>query len=244
MLDHTLSKTRRNKRLADVPAQENGQSQSHNRKQLEKAILDVSEFHQYRIGHDLHDGLCQELTGIALLVQTMHHRVQFGQQVTESATAEVSALVQLALKHACTLARGLQPVNSVANGLAVALKHLADDTAGEFAILCQFRCPRLVEIGSSIVATHLYRIAEACVREAVLHARAKRIIITLSRSRGGIRLAVSDDGMRAQQLIIGGNMVCEMIEHRARMIGGSVTILPSKVGGVRVTCHVRNFEKA
>jgi len=37
------------------------------RKQLEKAILDASGREQRRIGQDLHDGLGQDLTGIAFM---------------------------------------------------------------------------------------------------------------------------------------------------------------------------------
>ena len=39
------------------------------RKQLEKAILDISAREQRRIGQDLHDGLGQHLTGIAFMAK-------------------------------------------------------------------------------------------------------------------------------------------------------------------------------
>lgn len=71
-----------------------------NRKRLEKAILDVSEREQRRIGKELHDGLCQELAGIAFLVKTMHHQLQAGEEVTEQAAADVAALLQQSVKHA------------------------------------------------------------------------------------------------------------------------------------------------
>src|SRR5690348_3746165 len=58
------------------------------RKRLEKEVLEISEREKRRIGQDLHDGLCQQLTGIAFLVQAMQQRLaadgkydakQFGQ---------------------------------------------------------------------------------------------------------------------------------------------------------------------
>src|SRR5262245_47226977 len=37
------------------------------RKRLEREILEISNREQRRIGHDLHDGVCQQLAGIAFL---------------------------------------------------------------------------------------------------------------------------------------------------------------------------------
>ena len=46
------------------------------RKQLERAILEAVNREQYRIGNDLHDGLGQELTGIALMLRGVAGRVR------------------------------------------------------------------------------------------------------------------------------------------------------------------------
>src|SRR5215468_4662723 len=37
------------------------------RRRLEKEILEISTREQRRIGHDLHDGVCQQLSGIAFI---------------------------------------------------------------------------------------------------------------------------------------------------------------------------------
>jgi hypothetical protein len=46
------------------------------RERLEKEILEVSEREQRRIGRDLHDGLCQHLTGTALAGQVLRGRLE------------------------------------------------------------------------------------------------------------------------------------------------------------------------
>ena len=209
-----------------------------NRKRLERAILDVSEREQRRIGRDLHDGLCQELAGIAFLAQKMHRQCQTGKEVTESTAAEVAVLLQEAIMHARALARGLQPVEPLPNGLSAALAHLAADTAELHRVRCHLRVPRPVEISDSGAATHIYRIAQECVRNAVHHANAKNIAIGLFRRSDGMELSISDDVTRPLSAVFGGDMVHEMIHHRARMIGGQIVIRPRKGGGVRVTCQV------
>jgi PAS domain S-box-containing protein len=210
-----------------------------NRKRLEKAILDVSEREQRRIGRDLHDGLCQELAGTAFLVKTMHHRLLAGEPVSEQAAADVAVLLQEAVKHARALARGLQPVDLLPAGLSAALAHLATDNADMHEVRCTFRCPQPVEIADPTAATHLYRIAQECVRDAIHHAHAKAVTIRLARRNGHIELSVSDDAKRPSKIeIFGGTMVSEMIHHRARMISGRITIHRRPRAGVSVTCHM------
>lgn len=216
-----------------------------NRKRLEKEILDVSEREQRRIKLDLHDGLCQELAGIALLAKTMHHRIQAGEKVTGGMAAEVVVLLQNAVKHARALSRGLQPVDAVPNGLLTALRHLAADTADIFSIRCHFHCSRPVEVLDSEAATHVYRIAQECVRYAIQYGRARTIDIDLKHTRGGIELSVSHDAAKSLPLdIFRGDMVREMIHHRARVIGGRIVVRARKGGGVRVTCQIPGIKAA
>ena len=130
-------------------------------------------------------------------------------------------------------------MDSLPNGLSAALRHLAADTSDTFAIQCHFHCPRPVEIGDSAVATHLYRIAQECVRDTAQYAGAKEIVIALVRRHGRVELSVSDDTTRPSSAsVFGGDMVHEMIHHRARMTGGRIVIRQRKGGSVRITCQV------
>jgi two-component system CheB/CheR fusion protein len=210
-----------------------------NRKRLEKAIIDVSEREQQLIGKDLHDGLCQELSGIAFLVQTMHHKLKAGEQVTELAAADVSDLLQDAVKHARALARILHPVDILPGGLADALQHLALDSSEIFSIQCRFHNPRPTEISDPNAATSLYRIARECVRNAAQFPGVKQIVIALTRKNGCCELSVSDDAKRPDSAnVFAGDMVHEMILHRAGVLGARIEIHARNGGGVRVTCQI------
>jgi two-component system CheB/CheR fusion protein len=215
------------------------------RKRLEKQILDVSEREQRRIGTDLHDGVCQEMAGIALLAKTMHHRLKAGEPVTESAAGEIASMLQDAVKHAGALARGLQPVDPLPDGLSAALRHLAADTSELFGIRCLFRCPRPVEIADSAIGTHIYRIAQECVRYAAAHAKAQRIIVRLVKKRGGIELSISDDSTGRCLTEEGADdLTRKMIHHRAQVIGARIDMRPRPAGGVFVTCHIADSKAA
>jgi signal transduction histidine kinase len=235
-----MERTKRSRPISAQHAARNGDG-----RRFHAAVLDFNEREQRRIGKDLHDGLCQELVGIALLAKTMHHRASSGEAISEQAAAEVAALVQGAVRHARAIARGLHPVDSLPAGLTEALRLLAADTAAMFSLSCQFRCHGPMELRDQPAATHLYRIAQECVRYAVHQAKARQIVIALSCKRGRIELTVTYDAIRRQSpRSFVADTAHEMIRHRARIIDGRIAIRRLKGGGMRVTCQVPDIKAA
>jgi signal transduction histidine kinase len=86
------------------------------------------------------------------------------------------------------------------------------------------------------VATHLYRIAQEAVHNAVRHGHARTIDIRLGKSGPVVELVISDDGSG----IPTGNpihqgMGLRNMKYRASIIGGSLT-LDGGGSGAMVTC--------
>jgi two-component system CheB/CheR fusion protein len=209
------------------------------RKQLEAEILEVSEREQQRIGHELHDGLCQELAGIAFVVQSLQQRAAASGSVDPSELARVTHMLQDTVRHARGLSRGLYPVEPQPDGLAVALAQLAANTTDFFKVRCQFHNPRPVDVRDATYATHLYRIAQEAVREAIRQGKASRIMIELTCKGDTCCLSVSDDGI---DLSVDGryreDMVLRMMRHRAKVIGGTLNIGSRPGGGVKLICKI------
>jgi len=210
------------------------------RRQLECEILEVSEREQQRIGNDLHDGLCQELAGIAFAVRSMEQKLNSGGSVGASELEDVTELLQETIRHARGLSRGLYPVGPQANALSVALEQLAADTTDVCMARCQFKCGRPVELQSPGVTTHLYRIAQEAVREAIRQGNASNITITLSRRDKAVTLSVYDNG---RSYTSGDrykdNMALRMMQHRARVIGATLQLQPGPDGeGTLLGCEL------
>jgi len=215
------------------------------RKRLEKEILDVSEREQQRLGHDLHDGLCQELAGIAFLVQSCQQKLVASGVIEPPEVAQVTELLQKALRHARGLSRGLYPVDPQPNGLAVALVDLATNTADVFKIRCTFDCPKPVTMRDPIAATHLFRIVQEAVRDAIRHGKAGQIAIELARTKDTLRVTINDDGIK-----LGGDgrfredRVLHMMKQRARIIGAKLSVMSRNGGGVSVVCELPDRPKS
>ncbi len=207
------------------------------RQRLEGEILDVSEREQRRIGHDLHDNLCQHLTATALAGQVLGERLAAKTLPEAADAAKVVELVEEGIDLARNLARGLYPVEMEAEGLMGAFQELSANITRSGRFRCIFVCQRPVLVEDDATATHLYRIAQEAVRNAMQHGKCKRIEITLSEGGGVLKLTVEDDGVGLPEThLAGGGLGIRIMAHRASMIGGSFSVEPAPTGGTIVTC--------
>jgi len=210
---------------------------------LERQVLQISEQEQRRIGHDLHDGLGQELTGLAFLAQNLARKLA-AQHLPEAPEASrLESLTTTAIEHIRELARGFSPVELGPDGLQAALRELADKVASIFGLHSQIACDPAARITNDTAALHLFRIAQEAVNNAVRHAKASRIDIGLRKVDNDIVLTIQDDGQglpvpphRAPGI---GHSV---MQYRAHMIGASLTIGAGDGKGTRVECIYPNPE--
>ena len=207
------------------------------RKRLEKTILEISENERRRIGQDLHDGLGQHLTGVAFMGKVLEERLAESSAPEAAEAAKIVKLVNDSIKMTRDLARGLLPVVSEARGLMSALEHWAGEVSELFHVACRFECRDAVFLNDGTLADHLYRLTQEAVTNAIRHGHAKNITIGLAVvNRGGV-LIVRDDGRgfevdRKSQSGLG----LRIMNYRAKMIGGSLSVESSLHGGTMVRC--------
>jgi two-component system CheB/CheR fusion protein len=204
---------------------------------LEREILGVTERERARVGQDLHDGLCQELTATAFLLKSRAKEI--AQKVPECATAliEAAEIVNRNAGLARDLARGLHPQELGAGGLPVALRELATRTNER--VPCRCECSPLLRISDETIALNVYRIAQEAVNNALKYAAASEILIALRKDDHSLVLSVKDDGtgMRSQARKK-RTMGIHMMKYRADVCGGKLEIESGRGRGTTVTCRV------
>jgi signal transduction histidine kinase len=207
------------------------------RARLEKEILEVSERERRRIGHDLHDGLCQHLTATALAGQVLEEKLA-AKSMPETADANtIVKLIEDGIALARNLARGIYPVQMEADGLMTAFEELANNISSISKIACVFERGSPVLIPDAAVATHLYRIAQEAISNAIRHGKAKRIGISLWDQAGVVTLTLEDDGVGLPETWQKGQgLGTRIMAHRAAMIGATLVLEPSPTGGTLVRC--------
>ena len=211
---------------------------------LEKQLLEISDRQQMRIGHDLHDGIGQELTGIALLSQNLRQRLAQSNAAESAEAARIATFTNRVLEQTRKLARGFAPVDLGPEGLEAALQDLAAKVQFSLNRPCTVVVTGKPQLADEAVAMHLYRIAQEAVNNAVRHASPQHIRIELVTIPQAVTLAIHDDGigMRNADSSRDGNakgMGIRVMQYRARMIGASLEIR-SGSSGTSVICACPN----
>ena len=207
------------------------------RKRLEQEILAVSEREQRRIGQDLHDDLCQRLAGIQLMGDVLQRDLLRKAKPEAEQAGMIAARIRDAIANTRNIARGLSPVALGSNGLMVALQELADNSAKLFQISCKFRFDGCVAVDDNTVATHLYRIAQEAVTNAVKHGGAKKIVIRLAELEDKCILAITDDGLGLTETFLKNKGTgLQIMKYRAATIGASLEIGRAGRRGMCVSC--------
>ncbi len=208
-------------------------------KRLEALVLEISEREQRRIGQDIHDGLSQQLTGIAYLTYLLMKKLRAQLHPEAEEAARINELIAEAGEQARIVARGLLPVKPEPNGLTVALHRLARRVRETSALDCWFVCEPGLQIRDYGLATHLYRIAQEAAHNAVKHCQGSEIVIHLGRRNGELELIVEDDG---HGLPPGPPprqcMGLETMRYRAHAAGARLNLQARRRHGLRVICSL------
>jgi signal transduction histidine kinase len=206
------------------------------RKRLEQEIAEISEHERRRLGQELHDSLCQHLTGTALKAQAVVAQLQDSDHLALENARKVVGLVDDGIDIARNIARGLFSSELEGEGLISALEVLAKTTFHERHIECRFNYTAGLTL-SPDKATQLYWIAREAVTNAVTHGNPTRIDVRLTRVNDHIELSVEDDGpgipgSDAQRNGIG----LQVMKQRADLAGGHLRTERSNSGGAAIRC--------
>ncbi|MFN9720976.1 MAG: PAS domain-containing sensor histidine kinase, partial [Planctomycetota bacterium] len=231
------------------------------RKELQRHVLEAAETEQQRIGSELHDGVQQELTALALFAGLMHRLVegmspspddreqaadqdrgQFPaalQQLTDITERLIRGL-QETYQHVRDLAHGILPVVIDTEGLRAALEKLSSTMSASSGVPCSFVWSGDIAVHDNSVASHVYRIAQEAIGNAIHHGEPSRVELSLSGEKDHLVLEVADDGNGGGVLrsTASTGKGLRTMEYRASLIGGAIRIGRSRLGGTLVQCLI------
>lgn len=208
------------------------------RQRLEHEILKISEHEQRRLGQDLHDGLGQELAGIAMIGKVLADELQAESHPAATAAENIATYIRETIDSARRLAKGLYPIELAHYGLLHALEDLASQTSRRFGICCELhKSGKELELEES-AEIHIYRIVQECIGNAIRHGKANRITIESLAGDGVHTFRVIDDGLGFERSPDNTGMGLHLMNYRARVIGGELAVERPETGGCRVTCRL------
>ena len=210
-------------------------------KRMELEILNISESERRRIGHDLHDDLCQRLAATKLKCEILAANLAKISQADATMAAEISRQIAESTSLCRSIAGGLSPMNLEGEGFMAAIEKLLRTAELIHEGPCFFDCQQPVVVSNTAAATHLYRITQELINNAARHAEPSQINVSLSQENGFLKLQVSNDGHPfPDDSQNPSGMGLKIIRYRTSAINASIQFRPriAPETGTLVTCLV------
>jgi len=206
------------------------------RKLLEKRILELSSKERNDIGHDLHDGLGQYLTGISMLATALHHQLPTEMADAKTTVSQIIDSADSAKRIMRSIIQGLCLVPEEPQGLMSALSVLAANITTLHDVHCSLVSEESGLIDDHAVSTQLFFIAHEAVNNAVKHSSCSHVRIFLSTQKQVVHLKIEDNGHGfSLHSIEHQGMGLRIMRYRASMIGAALEI-KSTASGTSVVC--------
>ena len=209
------------------------------RRAFGQALIEAVAAEQRRIGQEVHDGLGQELTGVALTARALANRAARERDAIATELDELALLATGCIQEARLIVQGLSPLTDADGSLESALETLARrGSLSGTPVHFQSRIsePMALDLRAR---NHLYRIAQEAVQNALKHSGARAIEISLESEAGAVRLEVLDDGrgLSADEERPAG-LGMRTMRFRSSAIGARLTLGRAPGGGYAIRCEV------
>lgn len=207
------------------------------RNRLQQEVLRVVEQEQARVGHDLHDGVGQTMTGIVVMMEALETELE-GEAKAQA--NRIHELLRRSVTEVRRMSHGLSPTSVKYRGLVGALQLLAETVRTNFRTPCDCQVDTGIDVSNNDVETHLFRIAQEAVNNALRHGKPAQVILSLQRvSASECELRVEDDGtgLKKSKDKENNGIGVRVMDYRANLIGARLTIRAKPRRGVVVTCR-------
>ena len=207
------------------------------RARLEREVIESCAREQRRIAYDLHDGVGQQLVGIALSAKLLEEQLRADRPFEADKASAIVRLANEATRQARLTARSLEGADDVGD-LKTALESLAMNISESCRVRSTVKANGASRPVSAPVAAQLYRIAQEAARNAVEHGAAREVLIQLTFGHRDMLLTVQDDGEGFNTKTNGHGMGLRIMRYRAQCIGGSCEVQTGEGKGTTVRCRV------
>jgi signal transduction histidine kinase len=211
---------------------------------LAARLAEVEEMERKGLAGELHDDVCQNLSSIAMVLETLKLSVQ--KEPLERVLSRLSDAVKLVEQTgeiSRNIMEGLRPTVLDHYGLMGGLRYLGEQfnkkTNISIEVVGQEATPRL----APETELALFRIAQEALANVAKHAQATRVIISKEEKADKTCLVITDNGIGFDQSQIGQPVVGKKwglmtMSERARAIGGTSRIESQPGQGTRVIVEV------
>lgn len=209
------------------------------RKRLENALREATYREQQRLGQEIHDGLGQELTGLAYLASSLATEAARASSPLAPDLTRLADVARHAIESCRSIARGVSPLTESRGSLLQSLRQITDFAAASGHASVSFEAVEHASLTlPSESCDQLHRITQEALNNALKHAGADHIKVSIQIDPTKVRIKVIDDGrgLTVSGEAPGGRGIDGM-RQRASSIGARLRVDTRHGGGAAVVCE-------
>jgi PAS domain S-box-containing protein len=206
-------------------------------RQLERVLLQAATVQQQNIGHDLHEGLSQELAGISMLSKAVASTERLAGRPAAEQLDDLAELTRQAAASCRAMSHGLLPLAFTGGKLVELLEEMVVLQRESYGLDIRFEVIEAAPMQlKPDMLESMYRLAQEAVAHARRHSAASAITVTLDVQAESVRLEICDDGVAAMDPLTSDSSIGHRIMRaRAHLVGAELLIAPRIGGGTLVS---------
>jgi signal transduction histidine kinase len=205
---------------------------------LTEALAHVERDRQF-LGYDIHDGVVQDLTAAAMLLEGASKQATFCSDESKSNYEGGLRLLREGIAEARRLIRGLALVELDERGIAPALARLVEKFRTELMLPVTLVAAAEVPLLPASMQHLLLRITQEALFNVWKHASATNIEVSLVRGEETLDLVIADNGVGFDPAKVpSGHFGLDGIRARARVLGATLIFDTAPEHGTRVVVQL------
>ena len=214
------------------------------RSELLKRLIAAQEDERKRVARDLHDGLGQDLAGLALRLEAIDKQAIHQPEQTRAQLQQARALIAEATEQAYAMILSLRPSALDDLGLAPALRAHAERALKDTGVHFELESRDLTHRLPPEIETALFRTFQEALTNATRHAGARKVCVSLAVRDGSFEGEIADDGQGFDLREVQANglgprgLGLRGMEERVAQCGGTFDILSQPGAGTRIRIRI------
>jgi signal transduction histidine kinase len=214
------------------------------RADFHRQMIELARIEQDRVYSDLHDSVCQELAGVAMVAETLAKKLRLSGSDEAERASSVTLAIRKVLNEIRQTAHAMLRLGADSSALKNALDTLCKSVRERHSVDCRAEIHLDQGYLDPDRAMHCYRIAQEAVSNSLRHGKAKRIIVSLAAEDSSITLSIHDDGLGLPEGFAGRGVGLRTMRRRARMLGGHLAVKRMEPAGTLVQCIIPKVANA
>jgi PAS domain S-box-containing protein len=211
---------------------------------LTHRVVQAQEAERGRVALELHDNITQLLCGILVRCQTLANKLSSRDGPSKAEATKLCEMLGQTAEEVVRISRNLRPSVLDELGLVAVLRDTGTEFAERTGVSLKLACLRLTARLPADAELALYRILQEALKNVEKHARARHVVVHLTKRGAFVQLVINDDGIGfdpdrhlAKQKGKGALGLLGMRE-RATHVGGVLNVKSARGKGTTIEAQI------